>query len=160
MRMASAWAMEPAPEVSTPGPSSRTGATATRFFPASASLKDGVRDGQTEHAEVSLVSGDYFRVLGTGPLLGRTFTAAADKTPHADTLVVISHGYWKSRFALDPSIVGRKIRINRTMFNIIGVVPGATHFVASFGLLRGAVAMIRQVVAPAACVAELNHDFF
>lgn len=88
-------------------------------------VEDGARRGETEYADVSLVSGDYFRVLGIRPFLGRTFTAEADKRPHANPLAVISHGYWKSRFALDPSIVGRKMRINRTMFDIIAVAqPG------------------------------------
>ena len=85
----------------------------------------GANGGETEHANVSLVSGDYFRVLAVRPYKGRNFTADVDKTPHANPVVVISHGYWQSRYALDPSIVGQKIRINRTMFDIIGVTqPG------------------------------------
>jgi len=86
---------------------------------------DGASGGETEHANVSLVNGDYFRVLAIRPYKGRTFAADVDRTPHANPVAVISNGYWKSRYALDPSIVGRKIRINRTMFDIIGVAqPG------------------------------------
>ncbi len=88
-------------------------------------LGDGARGGESEQADVSMVSGDYFRVLGIQPFRGRTFTADADKVQHANPVAVISHGYWKSRFGLDPAILSRKIRIRRTMFDIIGVAqPG------------------------------------
>lgn len=72
-----------------------------------------------------MVSGDYFGVLGIRAYRGRTFTADVDKAPDASPVAVISHSYWRTRFALDPSVIGRKIRIRRTMFDIIGVAqPG------------------------------------
>lgn len=88
-------------------------------------IPDAEHVGETEQANVSLVSGDYFRVLAIRPYKGRTFTGDVDKTPHGSPVAVISHGYWKSRYALDPAMVGKKIRVNRTMFDIIGVAqPG------------------------------------
>jgi len=77
----------------------------------------------SESAQVSMVSGDYFRVLGIRPLLGRTFAADVDRVPHANPVAVISHGYWTQRFARDRSILDRKIRIRQTVFDIIGVAP-------------------------------------
>jgi predicted permease len=78
-----------------------------------------------EFANVSLVSGNYFSVLAVRPYKGRTFTTEVDKAAHAAPVAVISHGYWKNRFALDPAIVGRKMRINRMVFDIVGVAqPG------------------------------------
>jgi hypothetical protein len=74
---------------------------------------------------VSFVSGAYFSVLGVNAVLGRTFTAEADKISDTDPAAVISYGYWGNRFALDPSVVGRKLRIGQTTFNIIGVAPPA-----------------------------------
>lgn len=85
------------------------------------SVEGSARSEGNEQAHVSMVSGDYFRVLGIRPFLGRTFTADVDKLQHANPVAVISHGYWKSRFALDPSIVGRKIIIRRAAFDVIGV---------------------------------------
>jgi len=82
---------------------------------------EDARSGEPEHADVTMVSGDYFRVLGIRPFRGRTFTAEVDKVQHANPVAVISYGYWKSRFALSPSIIGRKIRLRRTTFDIIGV---------------------------------------
>ena len=82
---------------------------------------EDARSSEPEHADVTMVSGDYFRVLGIRPFLGRTFTAEVDKVQHANPVAVISYGYWKSRFALAPSIIGQKIRLRRTTFDIIGV---------------------------------------
>jgi len=78
---------------------------------------------QTEEAQNKLVSGDYFKVLGVDALLGRTFTAEVDRTPGANPLAVISYAYWKRRFALDPTVLGRIVRVHGTAFNIVGVAP-------------------------------------
>ena len=76
---------------------------------------------ESEQANVSLASGDYFKVLGIRAYRGRTFSADVDKTPHANPVAVISHSYWRKRFGLDSSVIGRKIRIRSTTFDIIGV---------------------------------------
>jgi predicted permease len=68
-------------------------------------------------------SGNYFETLGVKPLLGRFFGPAEDDKPGANAVVVISHRYWTSRFAADPSVVGRVVKINGYPFTIIGVTP-------------------------------------
>ncbi|HMD96011.1 MAG TPA: ABC transporter permease [Terriglobia bacterium] len=78
---------------------------------------------QTEEVRSKLVSGDYFKVLGVAALLGRTFTAEMDRTPGANPLAVISYAYWKRRFALDPSVLGKTVQVHGNSFNIIGVAP-------------------------------------
>jgi len=88
-------------------------------------VEGSAQSGETERVSVSLVSGAYFSVLGVNAVLGRTFTAEADKISDVDPAAVISYGYWGNRFALDPSVVGRKLRIGQTTFNIIGVAPPA-----------------------------------
>src|SRR5262249_30663342 len=82
---------------------------------------DGAQSGADERASVSLVSGAYFSVLGVNAVLGQTFTAEADKTSESDPAAVISYGYWKNRFPLDPAVVGRKLRVGQVSFDIIGV---------------------------------------
>jgi len=84
---------------------------------------EGSLQSETERASVSLVSGAYFSVLGVNAVLGRTFTAEADKSSDADPWAVISYSYWKNHYALDPAVVGRKLRIRQTSFDIIGVAP-------------------------------------
>jgi predicted permease len=78
---------------------------------------------ESEQSSVSLVSGAYFSVLGVNAALGRTFTEEADNIGDADPVAVISYGYWKDRFALDPAVVGRKLRLRQITFDIIGVAP-------------------------------------
>ena len=79
-------------------------------------------NGQAELANVELVSGNYFDALGIGPIAGRLITATDDK-PSAAAVAVISHAYWKRRFALDASVLGAAISINGVPFTVGGVAP-------------------------------------
>ncbi len=67
-------------------------------------------------------SGDFFRVLGTPPLLGRVFTAADDAQGAPET-AVISYGLWQRVFAADPSIAGRSVVLAGKPATILGVMP-------------------------------------
>jgi ABC-type antimicrobial peptide transport system permease subunit len=78
-------------------------------------------EGRTELISGELVSGNYFRVLGIGAALGRVFTASDDLYQGGHPLAVLSYGYWKSRFAGDRGILGRKIMVNGYPLTVIGV---------------------------------------
>ncbi len=54
-----------------------------------------------------MVSGNYFRVLGVEPQLGRGFRDDEDEVPGRDAVVVLGPDFWKREFASDPSVVGR-----------------------------------------------------
>jgi predicted permease len=69
----------------------------------------------------TLVSGNYFEVLGVKPAIGRLFTPEDNKTPGAHPYAVLSYGFWKSRFGGDSRVIGRKITLNGSPFTIIGV---------------------------------------
>ncbi len=69
------------------------------------------------------VSGNFFRVLGVEPSLGRGFRPDEDKVPGRDAVAVLSHDLWASEFGADASVIGRKIRLNGTEFTIVGVAP-------------------------------------
>src|SRR5207244_9252775 len=66
-----------------------------------------------------LVSGNYYSVLGVSAIAGRTFDEEVNPSPVA----VISYAFWKRRFGLDPSVIGKSFRLNRTVFTIAGVTP-------------------------------------
>ena len=70
-----------------------------------------------------LVSGNYFRLLGITPVLGRAISPGDDRTPNAHPVVMLSHEYWASRFGREPSTIGRVITISGTPFTVIGVAP-------------------------------------
>ncbi|WP_047496942.1 ABC transporter permease [Terriglobus sp. TAA 43] len=75
----------------------------------------------------SLVSGNYFSVLGAQPFMGRAISTLDDAMPGAGAVVVISHHFWEQSLSSDPSILGRFMSINGTPFQIIGVMPEAFH---------------------------------
>ena len=54
-----------------------------------------------------MVSGNYFRVLGVEPRLGRGFREDEDQVPGRDAVVVLGPDFWKHEFASDPCVVGR-----------------------------------------------------
>ena len=78
-------------------------------------------NGQTERVMGELVSGTYFPVLGVGAAIGRTFTEEEDRIPNGHLVAMLSYDYWKTRFAGDPSIVGKTIIVNGHNYGIIGV---------------------------------------
>ena len=80
-------------------------------------------DAQKETARVRLVSGEYFDTLGLHPAAGRFFTPDVDRVRSGAPIAVISYAFWKSRFALDPSALGKSIQIRNNSFEIVGVTP-------------------------------------
>lgn len=70
-----------------------------------------------------LATGNYFDVLGVTPAIGRFFHDDDDRQPGASPFAVVSYEFWTARFAGDPTIVGRTIRINRLPYTIVGVAP-------------------------------------
>jgi macrolide transport system ATP-binding/permease protein len=80
-----------------------------------------------------MVSGNYFHVLGVEPRLGRGFREDEDQVPGRDAVVVLGPDFWKHEFASDPSVVGRKIRLNGMNFTVIGVAPETFPGMLIFG---------------------------
>jgi len=78
-------------------------------------------DGRTELVIGELVSGNYFPVLGVGAALGRVFTAQDDLIQGGHPLAVLSYGFWKTRFAGDPGVLGKKIVVDGYPLTIVGV---------------------------------------
>ncbi len=70
-----------------------------------------------------LVSGNFFRVLGVEPEVGRSFRDDEDKVSSRSPVVVLGPDFWKNEFASDPSVIGRTIRLNGVTFTVIGVAP-------------------------------------
>jgi predicted permease len=78
----------------------------------------------------TIVTANYFTVLGAVPAAGRLFTAADGERPLASVtspVVVLSHRFWTRRFDRDPSIVGREVTLNGHAFTVIGVASEGFH---------------------------------
>jgi len=80
-----------------------------------------------------MVSGNYFRVLGVEPRLGRGFREDEDQVPGRDAVVVLGPNFWKHEFAGDPAVLGRTVRLNGTEFTVIGVAPETFPGMLIFG---------------------------
>jgi predicted permease len=83
--------------------------------------------GQGEPITLAEMTASGFRVARMPPLLGRTLLDA-DERPGAHPVVVIGYDVWQSRFAGDPAVVGREIRIGRAAHTVVGVMPAGFAF--------------------------------
>jgi putative ABC transport system permease protein len=68
------------------------------------------------------VTPNYFAMLGVGAQLGRTFDPG-DNTPGVILEVVISDGLWKRAFGADPRILGKTVRLDNDVYQVVGVMP-------------------------------------
>jgi predicted permease len=73
--------------------------------------------------QASLVTSDYFDVLGVSAVAGRTFRPDEDKHPGGDTVAVISYSLWSREFGASRDALGRVITLNGTGYTVIGVTP-------------------------------------
>ncbi|HTR26704.1 MAG TPA: ABC transporter permease [Terriglobales bacterium] len=100
--------------------------------------------GEATQEDGEFVTSDYFKVLGTKPLLGRTFARGEDEIGAAP-VAVISEGLWRRKFASAPDIVGKIMTLNGRGFTIIGVIPANFHFaLGNFGRHRDIYAPVGQ----------------
>jgi predicted permease len=77
---------------------------------------------RSETLRVSLVAGDYFRVLGVSLPAGRGL-AEQDDRESAPPSAVIGDSYWARRFERSPDVIGRTIQLNGSVFTVIGIAP-------------------------------------
>jgi putative ABC transport system permease protein len=89
--------------------------------PYSASYRDPGEPGQVI-LRIWRVTAEFFRLVGTRPLLGRTFLPE-EFTPGRERVLVISHGFWQRRFGGDASVVGRVVDIDGRPATVVGVMP-------------------------------------
>lgn len=83
-------------------------------------VSGSAESGPPERAEVHLVSGNYFQVLGVKASSGRVLRSN-DDTPSAPPAAVISYEFWKNRFHVDNKVVGQTVVLNGTTFVVVGV---------------------------------------
>jgi predicted permease len=108
-----------------------------------------VLNGEAEIASGLGATGNYFRVLGVRPSLGRTFTEDDDK-PGASPVAVISHAYWRRRFGSDPNVAGKVVTMNNQQVTIIGVTPPGFEGIQRLGV------QMHEVTVPLALDPQFN----
>ena len=87
--------------------------------------------GVPEQLRAGEVSADYFRLLGAPVLRGRTFSAE-EAGPGGPRAVVLSHAFWRRRFASDPAVIGTTLSLSGDPHTVIGII-GPAFDVGEFG---------------------------
>ncbi len=125
-------------------------------------LFDGYRvtltgEGEPVRAQASSVTPSFFRVLGTTPRLGRTFSEAEGRPGSNANVAVIAHGLFEQRFGGDPTVTsGGTMQIDGVTHQIIGVMPQGFAFpFANTDLWR-----VRQLDAASAPLGSFNDQLF
>jgi predicted permease len=92
--------------------------------------------GRPEHVPALGVTDGVLPILGVTPLFGRSFTRADDEPDSSDT-VIITYGYWRSKFGGDRSVIGKTMDVDGKPTTIIGVLPQRFRFldVNNLGIL-------------------------
>ncbi len=88
-------------------------------------------DGEPERLSGVPVSQNFFPLLGVQPQIGRLFSGDECKW-NGPKAVMLTDGLWRSHFAADPNIVGRKLTLNDKPFTVVGVLPASFDFATVF----------------------------
>lgn len=78
--------------------------------------------GEAKRVAGSAVTGDFFSVLRTTPMLGRAISPA-ETVEGQERVVVLSHGVWQRFFGADPGILERTVQLEGREYTVIGVMP-------------------------------------
>jgi predicted permease len=88
-------------------------------------LTDGTDYAETYYT--TKITANTFGLVGQQPLLGRDFVAD-DELPGADAVAILTYKFWDQRYAKDPNVLGRKVRLDGAVTTIIGVMPSGFFF--------------------------------
>jgi putative ABC transport system permease protein len=116
---------------------SRTVEKLAGFIPGVGSMVMAGPNGTTEGVPRQWVSSGVFDALGVKPIAGRTFLPSDDK--ELNRAVVLSEGFWRTRFGADPAVVGTQIRLDGELYTIVGVVPQQAQIIGAasvWGLIQ------------------------
>ncbi|MGH9708926.1 MAG: ABC transporter permease, partial [Candidatus Acidiferrales bacterium] len=94
-------------------------------------------DGNSQSMWPAYVTGNFFRLVGIKPALGRFILPSEGKVAGADPVLVLSYAYWKARFNGDPAIIGKKATVNGHPVTIVGVAPEGFYGLSSLMDFQG-----------------------
>ncbi len=79
-------------------------------------------NGGPEQTFAVQVSGNFFRMLGVKPALGRDFLPEEETQGH-EQVVMLSYALWQRRYGADPQIVGKSILLDYKPYTVVAVLP-------------------------------------
>ena len=81
-----------------------------------------------ERVQGGSVTPDLFPMLGVDPIMGRHFLPEEAAAPGLESVVMLTHGLWQTRYGADPAIIGKSIIVNDRARTVIGVLPPKFKF--------------------------------
>jgi putative ABC transport system permease protein len=79
--------------------------------------------GEPEQVAAGMISSGFFRTLRVKPALGRDFLPEEDQQGHENHVLLLRNKFWRSHFGADPQVIGKAVRLNDKVFQIVGVLP-------------------------------------
>jgi putative ABC transport system permease protein len=83
--------------------------------------------GEPRVVRAGVVGGSYFQVMGLQPVLGRLL-GPADDGPAAAGAAVLTHRFWTTSLASDPTVIGKVIRLGERTATIVGVLEPSVPY--------------------------------
>jgi len=83
--------------------------------------------GEPERVSVTEVSSTFFPTLGVTPILGQNLSPTEDQL-NGPPAVILSGGFWKTKFGASPDILGKAINLDGTDYTVVGVIPENFYF--------------------------------
>jgi len=109
-----------------------------------------------ERIEAMRFTASMWDVLGVRPIRGRVFTAEEDRNGSPAPVAVLSYNFWQRRFAGDPQIVGKTIRVDGVETDIIGVMPEGFEFASTDTAMWTPAGFSPQQLTSAASFLQVN----
>ena len=78
--------------------------------------------GNAEQVHGSQVTGNFFRMLGVGPVIGRDFSSE-DEKPGREQVAILTYALWRRHYGGDSSVIGKSILLDEKSYTIIGILP-------------------------------------
>ena len=84
-------------------------------------------DGDIRSTNIAAISASAFRVASGTPLLGRTLVAG-DESPGSPPVIVLGYDLWRTRFASDSGVIGRRVQLGESFATVVGVMREGFKF--------------------------------
>ena len=112
---------------------------------------------EAARVDIEFISSEYFHVVGSQPLLGRTPLSDPSETPGSPAEIVLGHGLWQRLFGGDASALGQTILVSREPLTVVGVMPEGFR-----GLSGRAEAFVPHTMSPRVSYAGYftSEDYF
>ena len=82
-----------------------------------------IGEGFPEQVSSAQVTAGFFPLLGIRPVLGRTFLTGQGELSAANRELLLSHEFWRTKFASEQGVVGASITLDGESHTVVGVLP-------------------------------------